>query len=333
MALNQPWVVLITLAITLSVFLLIWLKAKKTKTESENVVLLANTNRLTATPAYKKLLTTYKAGIIVAVACLSLIVVSTIVISGKPVTVSKETPLKYNRDIVLCLDVSGSMTLVDEKVIERFHEMTEGFKGERIALVIFNSTSNQVFPLTDDYEYIKEQFEYVNKGLSMNPSVAKEGYPYLFYTLNSEGASLIGDGLTACSLSFDSSNTDEKRSRSIILATDNVPNGTELISLVDAAKAAKEKNITVYGINGETGYETPDTKEQFKQAVEITGGSWFLLDDLSVTSQIVDKITSEETTAIKSEEIIIKTDTPQIWIVLSAFGLLVFLVLARRFRF
>lgn len=60
---------------------------------------------------------------------------------------------------MLCLDVSGSMAEVDMEILDTFLELTDDFKGERIGLTIFNASPVQVFPLTDDYEFVKEHLK------------------------------------------------------------------------------------------------------------------------------------------------------------------------------
>lgn len=351
MALDQAWILVLCIAIVVGISSGIFLFLKEKDTKKGKNVFFANTHRVTQTPEYKKLMSSYKRAVIFTLSLLVLVLFSGSMLSAKPVNIVKETPVKYNRDVVLCLDVSGSMTEVDIKALDRFDKMAEGFKGERVSLVIFNSTSNQVFPLTDDYEYIQKQLAMVKRGLTIDPLTGlapKGSYDLLTYTLNGEGASLIGDGLTACTLSFDTSDTNEKRSRSIVLVTDNVTNGTEIVPLTKAASYAKKKGITVYGINpdadlassyGVTGEEqvqakqkASDAQKPFKKAVEATGGSWYLLNDPESTSTIINKITSEETSAIVGKEMIIKTDVPQGWIIACLLGVLGFIGFAWRFR-
>jgi Ca-activated chloride channel family protein len=352
MALDQAWILVLCVGIIVGISAGVFLFLKnKTSAANNRKALFANTHRITKTPEYKKLMSNYKKGIIASLSLLILVLLSGSMLAAKPVSINKDNSVKYNRDVVLCLDVSGSMTQVDIEALDRFMEMSEGFKGERVALVIFNSTSNQVFPLTDDYEYIQEQFKMVQKSLTINPltGLAPDGsYDILTYTLSGEGASLIGDGLAGCALSFDESENDEKRSRSIIIATDNVLNGIELVPLQEAADYAKEKGITVYGINpdeevassyGVVGEEKITAKqlaleaqEPFKVAVESTGGNWYLLNDPESTPAIIDKITSEETSAIVGKEVITKVDVPQGWIIVSLLGLTAFIGLAWRFR-
>lgn len=76
---------------------------------------------------------------------------------ARPSTVDEGEEKASSRDIVLCLDVSGSALPYDREVIDTYRQLVDSFKGERIGLSIFNSTSRTVFPLTDDYELVSKQ--------------------------------------------------------------------------------------------------------------------------------------------------------------------------------
>ena len=88
-------------------------------------------------------------------AVLALITMAALV--GRPARVAAEDEHSANRDIVLCLDVSGSTLPYDQQVIATYRTLISHFKGERIGLSIFNSTSRTVFPLTDDYSMAARQ--------------------------------------------------------------------------------------------------------------------------------------------------------------------------------
>jgi uncharacterized protein with von Willebrand factor type A (vWA) domain len=77
------------------------------------------------------------------------------VVAARPIAQKTIQPVSTNRDIMLCLDVSGSMTDVDKEIVSIFDKLADGFKGERVGLTIFNSSAVQVFPLTDDYRFIQ----------------------------------------------------------------------------------------------------------------------------------------------------------------------------------
>lgn len=295
---------------------LFYKRTRKAATKDSNTVLVANSYRMRNTPAYQKALRKLWTQLIIAATIFILSGIAAAFGAARPVSVTVEHPDKHNRDIVLCLDASGSMFDVDIDILKKFDELVDQFKGERVSLTVFNATAMQIFPLTDDYEYIKDNLQHTIKMFEDNYNT-KEGSEFLSATLGrSEGASLIGDGLYGCSLSFDYKE-DQERSRSIILATDNVVNGTELVPLDQAAQDAADSNIRVYGINPGsralgTGFVPDSAINAMKSAVESTKGKFFLLNDLQATATIVDEISATETTRIQGSPVVILQDTPEI---------------------
>ena len=83
-----------------------------------------------------------------AVVLLVMALVLAIALVARPSTVDEGEERASSRDIVLCLDVSGSALPYDREVIDTYRTLVDNFKGERIGLSIFNSTSRTVFPLT-----------------------------------------------------------------------------------------------------------------------------------------------------------------------------------------
>lgn len=332
MSLYQPLFILLTVLLILLSIGITWLIVWKRKPKSKAYVGVANTRKLLELTSYKRKIRNIwlasLAAILIAVLSLSTFVFAT----SRPITLNVSNPDKYNRDIVLCLDVSASMLPTDIQVLQKFKSLAEGFKGERIGLNIFNATSRQMFPLTDDYDYIQEQLD---KTISLleNPYQTEESTVFLNSVLgSSQGASLVGDGLYGCTLSFDNMN-DTNRARSIILATDNVVNGTELVTLDQATEDATEKKIRVYGLNpGNTGdFFVPDSAiEEMRQTSERTQGKLFDLADGSSTSVIIDEISQLDTTSIKGSAVLLKQDHPQPFLYIGGIALLLFLILALR---
>jgi Ca-activated chloride channel family protein len=318
--------------VTVGGFLFYQSKARK-RAAGSKTVLVANSFRVRETAAYQKALKTLWIKVVAFGAVLSVAAAVAAFGASRPVSIDTENPEKYNRDVVLCLDASSSMFDVDIEILQRFDELADGFKGERVSLTIFNATGLQVFPLTDDYDYVKEN-------LSKTIDRFQKGYndpetsSYLASTLGrEEGASLVGDGLYGCSLSFDYQD-DENRSRSIILATDNVVNGKELVPLDEAAQLAAERNIRVYGINpGSRGsgisYVPDSSLTSMEESVEATGGKFFLLNNSAAVSTIVDEISDTETSIVEGSPLILRKDNPEaILYILSAliFGIFGFAV-------
>jgi Ca-activated chloride channel family protein len=313
--------------LTIAGFLLYRSVRKRTQLSS-STVLVANSIRMRETSAYQKALKQFWVRILAIASVLSIVGAVAAFGASRPVQVSVVTPEKYNRDIVLCLDASGSMFDVNIDILEKFNTLAEGFKGERVALTIFNATSMQVFPLTDDYDYVKKNLDKTIKVFQNNYD-DPETAAYLASTLGrEEGASLIGDGLYGCSLSFDYQE-DENRSRSIILASDNVVNGTELVPLDDAAQQAIDNKVRVYGINpgsrGEGIGFVPDSAiKSMESAIELTGGKFFLLNNSAAISTIVDEISATETSRVEGNPMMIRKDQPDLTLyILSGLMLLI----------
>lgn len=342
MALEQAWFLFFlipAIAVGLTGFFVI---KRKKEQNVNNKLLISNSAMITETPQYQSALQRYKIGIISVVVLLTLSMLGLSVISTKPVLVETSSQTKYNRDIVLCLDVSGSMAEVDYEIVKKFETLVESFKGERVGLVAWNSSSHMVFPLTDDYDYIQENLALVGNFFSPQGLITTEGpsvsnsdeyYDLSKYTLGGSGGSLIGDGLTACGLAFDKDYTSENRSKSIILATDNVVNGEPFITLEESVTYVTDENITVYGIKPTTGYETGSEAEEMKTAIEdINKGKYYELDSPEATEEIVTQITEEEATAIEGPPTTVKKDNPNMWIFSVVFIALTGLGLAWRFK-
>ena len=144
-----------------------------------------------------------------AVVLLVMALVLAIALVARPSTVDEGEERASSRDIVLCLDVSGSTLPYDREVIDTYRTLVDNFKGERIGLSIFNSTSRTVFPLTDDYELVSEQLDKTStilKGVESQDDIDKmkdSDYQaisdWLEGTQNrKEATSLIGDGVVSC---------------------------------------------------------------------------------------------------------------------------------------
>ena len=117
---------------------------------------------------------------------------------------------KYNRDILIGLDISTSESEVNLELIKKFMQIMPSIEGDRIGIVIYNTAPVVYCPLTDDYDYIKERFETLIEQLEIaiknngSPPVTYkvdgEDVPMIWYggvSLNSSerGSSLVGDGL------------------------------------------------------------------------------------------------------------------------------------------
>lgn len=228
-------------------------------------------------------------------------------VAARPSGIHANQEDDYKRDIMLCLDVSGSMVDVDAEILDVYQQIAAGLDGERIGMRIFDASSVMSFPLTSDYDYIAEQLGRYERALSgtLGPD---EQFNYLAGTASGLGASLVGDGLASCVLDFADLEASE-RPRSIILATDNMVNGQQIFSLPQAGQLAVDHEVRVYAINPFDWGGDPVSQE-LRDTAEGTGGAYFPLDFAQTVPQIVDRVNAIEAGYIETPPRIQVVDRP-----------------------
>ncbi|WP_334152802.1 VWA domain-containing protein [Microbacterium sp.] len=286
---------------------------------------IARAERLRALPSFREALVRRTVALTGILAIGVITVIAAGVVAARPMSSQTIQPVNTSRDIMLCLDVSGSMSEVDVEVLSVFEELLEDFEGERIGLTIFNSSPVQIFPLTDDYDFIRGHLETMMQSFDYVDEIPE----HWVGTLNGNGASLIGDGLAACTMGFD--RPDDQRSRSVIFATDNEINGASIVTLEEAAAFAASKDVRVFALNPVQGKDA-DVSAELTAAAEATGGAAFGLRDTTTVADIVDQVQEQEATELRGEAQIVWTDTPNLWIVVLMAGLLAFIVVLWRVR-
>lgn len=308
MALNQTWalivaIVVIIVAIGIGAAWALRRSGQRGTTRDP----LARADRVRYLPSFQRSVRRRAAALagILAVGVVGMVLAG--VIAARPMTAQTIHPQNTNRDVMLCLDVSGSMSDVDSEVLEIFDDLIDGFEGERIGLTIFNSSPVQVFPLTDDYMFVREHLRSMRESFNYNDAVPE----HWVGTMNGPGGSLIGDGLAACAMRFD--HTDKERARSIVFATDNELNGVEVVSLDEAATFAEQQGIRVYSINPVDGKDTTQS-EELRSAAERTGGKAYALRDTTTVSDIISEVEQQETALLRGEPRVVWSDAPELWI-------------------
>ncbi|WEV69976.1 VWA domain-containing protein [Bifidobacterium sp. ESL0775] len=212
---------------------------------------------------------------------------------SRPSTVDEADERTGNRDIVLCLDVSPSMLSYDHEVLASYQRLISSFKGERIGLSLFNSTSRTLFPLTDDYQLASGQLKYAGDILGRissqdkidktDPRTLQEFSDLIEGTQNrKDQTSLIGDGLVSCAAMLPgfvygkTSKADTKRDKaSIVLATDNF-SGKSTYTLDSALDLTHKAGIVVDGLYaGPASSEKDATTIEMQRDITSHGGSYF----------------------------------------------------------
>jgi Ca-activated chloride channel homolog len=334
-----PW--LLGVAVLAVVVVGVW--AWRTKGGGGDARWVANTAFLEELPELRRAVRVYAVLRGVGVAALVLAVVAAGVVAARPVQREVTTERLGTRDIVLCLDVSGSMVPFDSAIVETFARLVEGFAGERVALSIFNSTSRTVFPLTDDYPLVLDELEATAEALDVDLFAFDPNNPltwggieeFLEFAGASNGvageSSLIGDGLASCALLFDEQATE--RSRSIILATDNDVLGKPIYSLPEAVRLVASRDVHLYGLYGgdELLRGSPQNQE-FTEAIEQAGGMTWFAEDPGAVEAVIEDVTAQQAVVIDSGSDPRLVDRPQPWVTVLVLAVLAVLVVRWRLR-
>lgn len=265
------------------------------------------------------------------------LVVATAVLVGRPVEVRPTPELMGRRDIVLCLDVSGSMLPYDTQILESFEQMVASFDGERIALSVFNATSRTVFPLTDDYDMVLDELARVADDLDVDlggtvyvedlervltPEELRGLWEIWAGTLSWYGSSLVGDGLASCSLLFDADIAD--RSRSVVLATDNDVQGQGIYELDEAAALADRRGASLYGLFPQENQGSRQDR-RFSQALEGVGGKVWYAEDPAAVRTVVAEVVADQGEVVAATAPPQVTDVQRAWTGLGGVGLVLLL--------
>jgi len=291
---------------------------------------VANTEELWHSPRVRGWVRRYRAWRLVAVVVVGLALLAAANVAARPVVIEERARILANRDIVLCLDVSGSMADFGSQVSQTFLQLVDSFEGERIALSLFNSTSATIFPLTDDYELVREQLELAERALGRAGSL-----DYWEFVAGVDGipdeASLIGDGLASCALLFDQ--FDAERSRSIIFSTDNSVWGKPVYTLPQAIDLVMGRGVVVHGLFGYDARYTGQVEQlEFRHEVTRSGGLYFELDDPSAVDGIIADVQSHQRVDMEAEPERVETDANDGWIRWLALGTLGVLLVGWRLR-
>lgn len=127
MALKQPWILPWAALGALAIAALVWFALRRRRPPA--ALPLANTDLLTSLPEYVHAIWRHRLMTVLYAAAAGFVAVLAIIGAARPVATTVINPEKANRDIVLCLDVSGSMTTADAEVAETFRSLAKEFKG------------------------------------------------------------------------------------------------------------------------------------------------------------------------------------------------------------
>lgn len=280
--LRWPWALAAVAAAVL--VLLVWW-SRPTHSSAAGALPVAHAEALRALPRYQRLARRQRIrGILLTLGALAVVTGAGLAVA-RPQTTDTEPRDSRSRDLLLCLDASASMDDDNATVVRELRKVTGRLEGDRVGMMIWSSAAVMVFPLTDDYDYVRQQLDRAEAAFEKNP----EGF-FAGVDVDGAGASLIGDGIVSCSERFDRPAAD--RTRVLIVASDNEPLGRRAYSLSEAAAVAKSEKVLLYGI-GASSLDQPEraaAREEFQQAAISTGGFFTVAGEDDAAEQISRRI-------------------------------------------
>ncbi|MBQ1246781.1 MAG: hypothetical protein IIY21_07820 [Clostridiales bacterium] len=258
---------------------------------------------------------------------LIVLIITSILLSGflmaRPYKTESKQLANYNRDIMLCMDISTTCDNLNAELIDKLEDVVRELNGERFGIVIFNSSPVLLCPLTNDYNYIIEVLDKVKEGLKMrldymNGKIlfSDKLYEMDAYISNGtlvdneeRGSSIIGDGLAAACLDFYDYEEKPDRTRVIILSTDNELLGEEIITLPEAGQMCQDRDIVVFGVGTEKMVDAD--RKMMKDVVEGTGGTFYYGEDSDIVENIVEDIRAQIATLDDTQYEIVEYETPE----------------------
>ncbi len=254
----------------------------------------------------------------------SLAIIMLIIVLARPQsTNSSRNVITEGIDIVMTMDISGSMRALDFKPnrLEAAKDVATEFisarENDKIGLVIFSGQSFTQCPLTTDQATLINLMTDIKTGMM------------------EEDGTAIGLGLaTAINRIKDS----KAKSKVIILLTDGVNNRGEVAPLT-AAEIAKTFGIRVYtigvGTKGiakipvQTPYgerlveeEVRIDEDMLKEISKITDGQYFRATNKNGLKEIYEEIDQLEKTKIEVKEYTKRTEEYLLWAILAAIFML-----------
>ena len=222
---------------------------------------------------------------------------------GKPINLPQS-----GRDLMMAIDLSGSMAIEDMKkpdgtaesrfdlVIRVANEFLDTRKGDRVGLVLFGTKAYLQTPLTFDIPTVKKMLD--------DASIALPG-----------SQTAIGDGIGLAVEKLQA--YPSQQSKALVLLTDGENNSGSL-QLLQAAKIAKQNGIKIYTIGlggGQMVMETTfgkrlvNTSEDLdtdvlKKIATMTGGKFFRAQNSSDLQKVYEAIDKME--PVESDKTVVR---------------------------
>ncbi len=207
---------------------------------------------------------------------------------AEPVVIEKSA-----RDVVLALDISGSMDQRDftstegspkqrlAAVKDVLREFIEDRQGDRMALIIFGTRAFVQAPFTEDLQSLNGFLDQTQVGMA-GPNTA------------------LGDAIGLGIRLFDSSEVDQ---RLMIVLSDGADTSSRMTP-VNASSIAAEKGVVIYTVGvgdpNATGEDRVDL-QALQDIAHATDGQYFFADDETALAQVYQQIDEQNPRVVETQ--------------------------------
>jgi hypothetical protein len=189
---------------------------------------------------------------------------------ARPQVPLKSYDTEKSRDIVLCLDVSGSMAPYIEASLDALQSVYEQNPSDRYSIVAFASRPVTVLPLTRDRVAMQQQINLL-KEVYVNGNDRN----YQFQSIVGFGSD-IGSGVEEAVRRFD--NLQIEKSRNIILVSDldHFDDEPDRDAYLDKINLVPQNRINMFVMQTPLEYDFASAPQQI---IAVSGAQLYKLDD------------------------------------------------------
>lgn len=322
---RYTWLFILPPLLIIGIIIVVFLRyhTRSQDRDLKHVAVLAHTHTIKMLPAYRRAIKRYRVLLALAAGSFLISIFAFTATAARPISGKMHDGENANRDVILCIDMSGSMSKYIEQILRNFSQYINGLKGQRIGVTIFDGVPANLIPLSDDYDAVLSLINDLNGNFEN----------YHFISANNGTVSAVGEGVMGCINSFDKLE-DNSRSKSAIIVTDNEQLGGS-IDINQAARYAKRYGITFYGLSINS-FSKSDSELLFQNAITLTGGTFYNIHsnaagEAAVTDAIR-KVLEQDAAKIDSTPELIYTDNPAIALFVSGISFAAFLTVIWRLR-
>jgi hypothetical protein len=294
-------------------FLLTWW-ADRERRRPSGALLVSGARVLRSLPRFHALARQRQwSGLLLAVAAVT-VTAGTALVMARPQAVEVRAGPDRGRDLMMCLDASGTMQAANRAVVHQVAKRALDLEGDRIGLMVWSGAAVVVVPLTDDPDVLQSGLAEAEEAFATGSGSLYEGID-----LPVPRSSLVGDGIASC---VDHLPSDPDRIGAVLLSSDNDPQGKPVYSLPAAARVATRRDVVVYGL-GDLSLGRADrepARAELEDALVGTGGTLAVVDGDGTVAELVDRIDGLEESRRTTPDQEVVADDPGLGVALCLLG-------------